>query len=554
MKIATRLALGFGLLLLLIVLFGGDTLHRVGLMQDSFSDVSRMEDNKSLVGELLKTSYQARMRAWIGTATHDADQFKRAQNSLSQVVDLGAKLLESLKDPTRRQLIEETDRVIAAYQTHLTKVQDLVLQGAAVGTKDLDMELAELNKAGAKIGDNGIALDESYTKSEKEIRASYENMIQSFRNFSLALCSLALFLGIGIGFSTFRSIAPPIKAMTHAMETLAEGDLATIIPSTERTDEIGEMAKAMQVFKDNALQVEKLRRDQETAAARAAAERKEIMNDMADRFEAKVMGIVKVVSSSSSELQATAQNLSADAQQASDRATTVAAAATETTANVQTVASASEELSSSIREISGQVAEAAKIAVTASEKATKTNAMVQTLSEAASKIGDVVSLINDIAAQTNLLALNATIEAARAGDAGKGFAVVANEVKSLATQTAHATEEIGGQVRSVQEETTHAVEAIDEIGKIIVNLQQISSAISAAVEEQGAATQEIARNVQQASMGTQDVSVNIVKVTEAAATTGAAAHQVLASAGDLAKNAEQLNGEMTNFLAQVRAG
>ena len=180
--------------------------------------------------------------------------------------------------------------------------------------------------------------------------------------------------------------------------------------------------------------------------------------------------------------------------------------------------------------------------------------MVQTLAQAVGKIGEVVDLINDIASQTNLLALNATIEAARAGDAGKGFAVVANEVKSLATQTAKATVEIGDQVKAVQDETSNAVGAIKEISNTIDNLRQISSAIAAAVEEQGSATQEIARNVQQAATGTQDVSANITGVTEAATTTGAAAQQVLASAGDLAKNSEQLHYEVTNFLATVRAG
>jgi methyl-accepting chemotaxis protein len=274
---------------------------------------------------------------------------------------------------------------------------------------------------------------------------------------------------------------------------------------------------------------------------------------MADDFETNVKGVVEIVSSSATEMQATAQSLAATAEETNRQATSVAAAAEEASTNVQTVASAAEELASSISEIGRQVAESSRIASQASTQASKTNAQVESLASAAQKIGEVVELISDIASQTNLLALNATIEAARAGEAGKGFAVVASEVKSLATQTAKATEEIAGQISAIQAATTDAVTAIKEISTTIEQINDISGSVASAVEEQGAATKEIAHSVQQASAGTTEVSSNISGVTAAASESGTSATQVLEAAGELAKQSEKLRGEVDKFLVQVRA-
>jgi methyl-accepting chemotaxis protein len=274
---------------------------------------------------------------------------------------------------------------------------------------------------------------------------------------------------------------------------------------------------------------------------------------MADDFETNVKGVVEIVSSSATEMQATAQSMAATAEETNRQATSVAAAAEEASTNVQTVASAAEELASSISEIGRQVAESSRIASQASTQASKTNAQVESLASAAQKIGEVVELISDIASQTNLLALNATIEAARAGEAGKGFAVVASEVKSLATQTAKATEEIAGQISAIQAATTDAVTAIKEISTTIEQINDISGSVASAVEEQGAATKEIAHSVQQASAGTTEVSSNISGVTAAASESGTSATQVLEAAGELAKQSEKLRGEVDKFLVQVRA-
>ncbi len=349
------------------------------------------------------------------------------------------------------------------------------------------------------------------------------------------------------------SVTKPLGSMTSAMQTLAGGNHGIVVPALDRRDEIGDMARAVQVFKDNAIEVDRLKAEREAEQRRAAEERHNAMLELAAKFETDVGTLVDAVTRASTDLQSTADAMSSTAEESNRQANVVAAASEEASANVQTVASAAEELTSSIGEISRQVAQSAKIAGEAVNEADRTNARVHSLAEAAQKIGEVVSLINDIAAQTNLLALNATIEAARAGEAGKGFAVVANEVKSLANQTAKATDEIGAQIGAIQSSTSDAVSAIGGIGKIIREINEIAGSIAAAVEEQGAATQEIARNVQQAASGTSEVSTNIGGVTQAAARTGTAAGALLDAAKGLSHDSGRLRDEVTSFLSEVRA-
>jgi methyl-accepting chemotaxis protein len=349
-------------------------------------------------------------------------------------------------------------------------------------------------------------------------------------------------------------LTAPLHSMTDVMHRLAEGDTTITVPGSGRSDEIGNMATAVQVFKENAVKVRRLQTEQEESRAAAEAERRETMNHLADDFESNVGGIVERVSQAAGQMQGTARSMSDVSAGASRKATTVAAAAEQASTNVQTVASAAEELSASISEISRQVAQSSEISRAAVREAERTNDKVQGLAEAASKIGEVVKLINDIAEQTNLLALNATIEAARAGEAGKGFAVVAGEVKNLANQTAKATEEISAQVAGIQGATQEAVGAIQSIGKTISQINEIAAAIAAAVEEQGAATREIARNVQQAAAGTTQVSTHIADVNQAAQDAGTASGQVLDAADELTRYAEQLRQEVRSFIAQVRTG
>jgi len=378
--------------------------------------------------------------------------------------------------------------------------------------------------------------------------------INDMRTQMLIGVSIILVIMGGLGFFFARSITTPISSMTDVMDVLANGNLEIEIPSQNRTDEIGEMAAAVQVFKDNAIEVKRLEEEQKANEERQAREKRELMLKMADDFEGNVGGVVDSVSSASTEMQSSAEVLSATAEQTSKQSTMVATASEEASSNVQTVASAAEELSSSISEISRQVAQSTQISATAVAEVEGANEKVQGLADAANKIGEVVALITDIADQTNLLALNATIEAARAGEAGKGFAVVASEVKNLANQTAKATEEISNQIGGIQTATQEAVHAIGSIGGIIGQMNEIASAIAAAVEEQGAATQEIARNVEQAAAGTGEVSSNITGVQQAAGETGQSAGQLLSAAQELSQQSEMLRGEVNKFLDNVRNG
>jgi methyl-accepting chemotaxis protein len=349
------------------------------------------------------------------------------------------------------------------------------------------------------------------------------------------------------------NVTGPVVRLEGSMNQLAGGTLSIDIPGIGRGDEIGRMAQAVQVFKETMIRADKLTIEKESLRVAASAAQKAAMNQTADAFEAKVGSLVSMLSSGATEVQATAQSMSATATQTNQQATTVVAAAEEASAGVQTVAAAAEELTASIHEISRQVAQSAKITGKAVDDARRTDTIVRALADGAQKIGDVVQLITGIAAHTNLLALNATIEAARAGDAGKGFAVVASEVKSLAGQTAKATEEIGAQIRQIQDATGEAVQAINAIGTTIEEVNVIASNIAAAVEEQGAATAEIARNVQQTAASTQKVTVTIASVSQAANDTGAAAGQVLSAAGGLSQQASQLTNEVNDFVAGVRA-
>ncbi|MGU3406486.1 cache domain-containing protein [Methylobacterium brachiatum] len=350
-----------------------------------------------------------------------------------------------------------------------------------------------------------------------------------------------------------RSVVRPLRAMTEFMTGLAAGDLSRKVLGAERRDEIGTMAAAAQVFKDNLIRTQAL--EAETAQARLAAEaqRKAGMRQMADGFEAAVGSIIGLVSASAAKLQTTAQTMTATATETASQSMTVAAAAEEASSNVNTVAAAAEELGSSVQEIGRQVSGSAELARLAVSEADQTGALVQELSTAVGRIGDVVGLISSIAGQTNLLALNATIEAARAGTAGKGFAVVASEVKALAEQTAKATDEISGQIARIQASTGGAVTAIGSITARIQEISGVATSIAAAVEQQGAATQEIVRNVGQAAAGTGEVTSNISGVAGAAEETSAAASQVLGSASELSRQSEHLAAEVGGFLATVRA-
>jgi len=369
---------------------------------------------------------------------------------------------------------------------------------------------------------------------------------------TIGVSLLLLVATMGAVLLAFRQISRPLDGITGAMRRLAGGDQEAAIPATQRHDVIGEMARALTVFRDNGIEHERLKAEQAEAEAAAQVERHRTLERLADSFQASVMGVVDRLGNAVQHLRSNAEGLTSTAEETSLQSSTVAAASEEASVNVQTVASAAEELHLSIAEISRQMNEASSVANRAVAQARATDATVRNLANGAEQIGMVVQLIRTIAHQTNLLALNATIEAARAGAAGKGFAVVASEVKSLAVQTQQATGDIQAQIDAIRSETGQAVDAIHEIVGTIGDISEITTAVAAAVEQQGAATQEIARNVQEAARGTNEVSVNIVGVTQAAGKTGLAAADLLNAAGELAEQSDLLRGEVDRFTEVVR--
>ncbi|CAH2602859.1 HAMP domain-containing protein [Rhodovastum atsumiense] len=368
----------------------------------------------------------------------------------------------------------------------------------------------------------------------------------------LVALGVTVLLCLGVGLVIDRDIAGPVVALTGAMRLLARRELDATIPGTARSDEMGAMAQAVEVFRDGMRTADRLAAEQ--AEARAARERRAAkVETLVQDFERHSAELVHHLSACATEMASTATQMTHTAEQTGSQAELVAAGAHEAAASVQTVASATEELSASIGEITRQVEQSTAIAHQAVEEAQRTDATVRALAEGAQKIGDVVGLITSIAGQTNLLALNATIEAARAGEAGRGFAVVATEVKSLAAQTARATEEIGAQIGRIQAATQDAVTAIGGIARIIGQVNDITGTIAVAVKEQGAATAEISRSVQQAANGTGEVTRNITGVSRAVGETGVASQQVREVADGLSRDAEKLASQVGGFIAGVRA-
>ena len=481
---------------------------------------------------------------FLAPYTNGANLFGELVASLSQTVN---------DNPAQVQLLKEAKQTIGEWQENVTE-PTIALRRKIGDAKTMD-DMADLigEARGKQFFDAFRATMADFRAEEtglmEQRQANNESTVSTTYLIIGISIAAALLIGLLLAWAIGNAIANPIKQMTIVMQRLAGGDTSAEVPGTERTDEIGEMAAAVQVFKDNAIEKIRLAEEQAQAEKRTEEEKRQAQLKMADDLESSVKTIIDSVSSSASEMEAAAQSMS----ETSAQSTTVAAAAQQANVSVETVSAAAEELSKSIEEVGRQVTQSTKIAGDAVSEAEKTNFSIKGLAEAAQKIGDVVELITSIAEQTNLLALNATIEAARAGDAGKGFAVVASEVKSLANQTAKATDEISQQITGIQTATEDSVQAIQGVGKIIHELDQIATAVAAAVEEQSAATGEIAANTQQAAKGTGDVSSNIEGITRAAGETGAASGQVLSSAQGLAEQSSNLSTEIDKFLGQIRA-
>ena len=454
-------------------------------------------------------------------------------------------LLQELQNPTRRQIangiLEKLDRFESLFQ----QVVEIITSRNAIYTGTLDVIGPDMLAKMVASTDRQIAEQD---RIGPELSAQFVR-----QEWMTAIVGMAIVLaGIVMAVFVGRSLSTPIVSMTSAMRRLADEDLETDIPARDRGDEIGDMAGAVQVFKDNMIEAKRLRAEQ--ADEQAARERRQAIIEQAiAEFQEAASSAIESVGGAVSQLESLATSLTATAEETSMQSANVSSSSEEASTNVQTVAASAEELATSIQEISRQVSQSNDMSKKAVTSADHTSKQVQGLAEAANKIGAVVSMISDIAEQTNLLALNATIEAARAGEAGKGFAVVASEVKTLAEQTGKATNEIGEQIGTMQAATHDAVEAIEGITGLISSMDEISTMIAAAVEEQGSATGEIASNVQQAAIGAQEVSHNISGVSQAAEQTGQASGEVLAASNELSSQANGLRQEIDKFLEAIRA-
>ena len=499
---------------------------------------------KAQAADVNGTVLLVRVANWRFLATRDPKgpaTFKAAVAKARAAIDA----LEANPAADLRAMIAPVRASLQDYQTNFGQVAGAQLKAEDLYDNVMRPEFRKLD-ATAETAQKSLDADMASTKQQTD------RIISGTTRFETVLAVAALVFGMGLAYLVGRGIVKPIDGITRVMQRLAGGDTSVVVPARDNKDEIGEMALAVEVFKDNMIKADAL-----AAEKRAEQQRKEqrqkTMEGHVAAFDRSVREALGTLSSAANEMRATAESMSATAEETQRQASTVASSSHQTSANVQTVAASAEEMSSSIAEISRQVTQASKIARQAVEEAQRTNGTVKTLADAAQKIGQVVQLIQDIASQTNLLALNATIEAARAGEAGKGFAVVASEVKSLATQTAKATEEIAGQIAAIQSVTGDAVGAIQGIGGTIAQISEISTAIASAIEEQGAATQEIARNTQEAARGSEQISANIAGVNQAANETGAAASQVLSSAEQLGRQSDSLRHDVNDFLEKIRA-
>jgi methyl-accepting chemotaxis protein len=554
MKIAARLFLAFGLFIVMAASLSAFCVVSNNSAVSVLDNTLRFSANSKGAEAVLEKMSEARLRVWRALATGDETQWPLADQAFGDAAARQAALVAETIDPERKAQAAELGSKMAALRTQMQRLHDFKGKNPSFNGAESDAIVANANEAANQLDPFALHLADIYAKAAHEEELSANRSLKSATTAAMIAGALSLLFGVLLSVSVSRSIQRPLSIVIAAVQRLGRGETDLAVEGTDRIDELGPLARALEQWRLGMIEAERRRQAEQEEILRREA-RSRTLDELTTRFDRTVTQVIDTVAGASTELEVTAASMSASAQQTNLQASTVASATEQAASSVQTVAAAAEELAASIQEIGRQVAQSSQISSSAAVEATRTNQTVLGLAQSSARIGEVIALINDIASQTNLLALNATIEAARAGEAGKGFAVVASEVKSLANQTARATDEISAQVGAVQAQTENAVTAINGIVARIREISHIAGSVAAAVEEQSAATQEIARNVQQAAQGTQHVADNIGGVSEAAGNTGAASQQVLSSARSLSSEAEQLKEMVSAFLqGRLRLG
>lgn len=553
LRIGRKFATAFSILVAIMVVSGGLTFYQLSRASDAASEVGRVTallntldsiqtsaiDQSGAIKELLLSGD----RTAIDRFREAAESFDRAAASMSAALSGSPDTLALLKEyiAVNTGWREVAEHQIALMRQPFTVDEARQLETNGVGRtyiRELTAKFEGLQAIGMEI--------------VRQANTQQDSAFRTVEAFAAGSAVLGVIIAILAYLTLTKGIATPIQAMTGVMGEMADGNHNVTVPGSGRGDEIGQMAEAVEVFRRNMVENERLQAES-AEKQKAELDRAQALRDITQAFEVEAQSMTEAVAAAATELEGTAQSLNQIADQSTKRATVVASASEETSSNVHTVATASTELSASISEISQQVSNANHLANEARSDAQSTESEVRALDEAVQRIGTVVTLIQEIAEQTNLLALNATIESARAGDAGKGFAVVASEVKNLAGQTGKATEEIAAQIQSVQDRTKTAVAAISKIVTRVNEVQEVAAAVAAAVEEQDSATKEISRNVEEVATAANEVNVNISGVREAASETEDSSGKVLTTARTLSGQAANLKSRVQAFLNDVRA-